>query len=900
MGAPSPRLPLNSAPGVVDVRGRLSASPPPIHENETPPALDRGSSLGRYVILGLVGRGGMGEVYAAYDPELDRKVAIKLLRMGRTGDDGRVRLLREAQAIAKLSDPNVVVVYDVGTLGEKIFIAMEFVEGHTLNYWMLAGERAWSEVLKIFSEAGWGLVAAHEKGLVHRDFKPDNVMVGFDGHVRVMDFGLARNVKDDKADKADKFERTQSGTGDVRVPEGHAGGTSPADGNSPVASARRTPPAFDVVDIDSTMALSSPTPQPPRAGVPLSLDLTLTGEMLGTPAYMAPEQFRGQATDAKTDQFSFCVALYEALYGERPFHGSSFGALSDAVMKGAVREPAPGRDVPAGIRQAVLRGLSVDPNDRWPTMKALLAELENDRLVAGRDRFVVGAAAKLADVWEAPLLGHPMDTPAKAETRRAFLATGKAYAANAFETVSRRLDDYARAWSDMYIDACEATHLRGEQSSEVLDLKMAFLNERLEDLRALCRVFRNATPDVVENAVTAAGALRGLDRAMDVKLLRAVVRPPDDARTQAAVEEQRTRLAEGRVVGQVGRSLDALALMTKIEGVARELGYGPLLAEVLLEIGKQHADRLEGEEAARALEEALWTAEINRHDEVAAEAAVCLVYMTGDTLMRFEAGEIWARHAEAVLRRMGGHDRLWGWLYNNRSAMRQRQGRMLDALADARAAVAIKEKSEGPESPDTGQSLTNIALYLAELDNLDEAEQHARRAVQITEVGLGPAHPRTAILLFNYGEVLNRLKRYPAARVVAQRALEILEGNVATDGLILAYPLMVLGLGYLNDDMPAQALPLLERAVRIRDAGETEPALRGESHFALARALRSTGAPGKRALALAQTALGEFSRALRAPGARREIVRLQEWLDELRVDDALASPLTGTQRQMPR
>jgi len=886
----------------------LTASSSPIQESDTPPALERGSSLGRYVILGLVGRGGMGEVYAAYDPELDRKVAIKLLRMGRTGDDGRMRLLREAQAIAKLSDPNVVVVYDVGTLGEQIFIAMEFVEGHTLNYWMLAGERAWSEVLKIFAEAGRGLVAAHEKGLVHRDFKPDNVMVGFDGHVRVMDFGLARSVKDDKGDKGDKadqpdtpdrFEKTLVGMEISRAPEGRPEATPPAGGPAP-ASGRRTPPVFDVVDMDSTMALSSPAPQTPRAGVPLSLDLTLTGEMLGTPAYMAPEQFRGRATDAKTDQFSFCVALYEALYGERPFHGSSFGALSDAVLKGAVREPPPGRDVPAGIRQAVLRGLSPDPNDRWPTMKALLAELENDRLVAGRDRFVSGAAAKLADVWEAPALGHPLDTAAKAETRRAFLGTGKAYAANAFETVSRLLNDYARAWSDTYIEACEATHLRGEQSSEVLDLKMAFLNERLEDLRALCRVFRNATPDVVENAVTAAGALRGLDRAMDVKLLRAVVRPPEDARTQAAVEEQRTRLAEGRVLGQVGRSLDALGLMTKVETVARELAYGPLLAEVLLEIGKQHADRLEGEEAARALEEALWTAEINRHDEVAAEAAVCLVYMTGDTLMRFEAGEIWARHAEAVLRRMGGHDRLWGWLYNNRSAMRQRQGRMLDALADARAAVAIKEKSEGPDSPDTGQSLTNIALYLAELDNLDEAEQHARRAVQIAEVGLGPAHPRTAILLFNYGEVLNRLKRYAAARVVAQRALEILEGNVASDGLILAYPLMVLGLGYLNDDMPDKALPLLERAVRIRDAGETEPALRGESHFALACALRSTGAPGKRAVALAQTALGEFSRALRAPGARREIVRLQQWLDEVRVDDALAPPLSAGQRQMPR
>jgi len=859
----------------------LSASST-IHDAETPPALDRGSSLGRYVVLGLVGRGAMGEVYAAYDPELDRKVAIKLLRMGRTGDDGRVRLLREAQAIAKLSDPNVVVVYDVGTLGEQIFIAMEFVEGHTLNYWMLAGERVWSEVLKIFADAGRGLVAAHEKGLVHRDFKPDNVMVGFDGHVRVMDFGLARNVKDEKAEKSDKVRAATEGPADSKMDPG-----APDDLSASRSMGRRTPPSFDTVDIDSTMALASPAPATPRAGVPLSLDLTLTGEMLGTPAYMAPEQFRGHATDAKTDQFSFCVALYEALYGERPFYGSSFGALSDAVLKGAVREPPPDREVPVGIREALLRGLSVDPNDRWPTMKALLAELENDRLVAGRDRFVAGAAAKLADVWEVPARGQVGETLAKAQTRRAFLSSGKSYAANTFETVTRMLDEYARAWSDMYIDACEATHLRGEQSSEILDLKMAFLNERLEELRVLCRVFRNATPDVVENAVTAAGALRGLDRGLDVKLLRAVVKPPDDARTQSAVEVQRARLAEGRVLGQVGHLADALSLLTSVESTAREIGYGPLLAEVMLEVGKQHADRLEGEAAVRALEESLWAAEINRHDEVAAEAAVCLVYMSGDTLMRFEAGEIWARHAEAVLRRMGGHDRLWGWLFNNRSAMRQRQGRMNDALADARAAVAIKEKSAGPDSPDTGQSLNNVALYLAELDQLSEAENYARRAVEITEAGLGPAHPRTAIVLSNYGEVLNRLKRFPTAREVSRRALEILEGNVAPDGLILAYPLTVLGVGHLDDGMPEQALPMLERAVRIREASESEPALRGEVHFALARALRATNGDTLRAAALAQTALGEFSRALHVPGARREIGRLQEWLDGIRVDEAL-------------
>jgi serine/threonine protein kinase len=176
-----------------------STTPP----DTAPTPLVRGATIGRYVVLGLVGRGGMGEVYAAYDPELDRKVAVKLLRVkpgnGVSLNEGRQRTLREAQAIARLSHPNVVVVFDVGTFRDQVFIAMEFVEGNTVTYWLAAQPRSWQEVLRVFRAAGRGLIAAHEKGLVHRDFKPDNVMVSRDGEVRVMDFGLARQVADKPA-----------------------------------------------------------------------------------------------------------------------------------------------------------------------------------------------------------------------------------------------------------------------------------------------------------------------------------------------------------------------------------------------------------------------------------------------------------------------------------------------------------------------------------------------------------------------------------------------------------------------------------------------------------------------------------------------------------------------------
>jgi tetratricopeptide (TPR) repeat protein len=551
------------------------------------------------------------------------------------------------------------------------------------------------------------------------------------------------------------------------------------------------------------------------------------------------------------------VALYEALYGKRPFRGETLARLSESVLRGHVTEAPDGCDVPAGIREILLRGLRVDPKERWPTLKALLAELENDRLVAGRDRFVAGAASKLAAIWEAPVLGQPTGSPDKTEMRQSFVATGKAYARAAFETVSRLLDDYTKSWSDMYIDACAATHLRGEQSAEVLDLRMAFLHERLDELRALCQVFRHADADVVENAVAAAGALRSLERGANIKLLRALVAPPEDPAAQATVDELRARLAEARVLGQVGRLVDGLRIMEPLERTARDLRYGPLTAEILLEKGKLHADRLEADDADRALEEALWTAEINRHDEIAAEAATCLVYIAGDTQLRFDAGEIWARHAEAILRRMGGHERLWGWLFNNRGAMRERQGRLGDALGDARQAVAAKEKADGPDSADVARSLANMALYFEQLDQLDEAEQHGKRALEITQAGLGPEHPRTAILLSNYAEILNRLGRFAAAREMSRRSLAILEGEVDTDGLILTYPLTALGLAFLDDGMAGDALPILERAVKIRETKESEPSRRGEARFALARALTAAGGELPRARELATRARAE-------------------------------------------
>ena len=815
------------------------------------------AALGRYMVLGLVGRGAMGEVYAAYDPELDRKVAIKLLRVQgdrRDVSEGRIRLMREAQAIAKLSHPNVVMVYDVGTFRDAVFIAMQFVDGNTVGYWMHSEPRAWRDILKVFADAGRGLAAAHEKDLVHRDFKPDNVMIGVDGHVRVMDFGLARAAIDRK--------------------DGPAATQAAARATATVAATAFDP---ESTRVDGT-GTGTADPRPGATTEAFGLHLTQTGALVGTPAYMSPEQLQGWQIDARTDQFSFCVALYEALYGQRPFSGHTMNELTANVLNGSLLTlPGPTK-VPSWVREIVLRGLRVKPEERWPSMQALVTELEKGRTRAPRRQFEAGASAKLAGIWEAPIRGRAVETAVKGEIRRAFLATGKRYAGASFEKVSLILDQYARSWVEMYTDTCEATHVRGEQSSEVLDLRMASLQEGLDSLRALSRVFRHANAEVVENAVGAATALGSVERCADVKLLRAVVKPPEDSATRAAVDRLRTQLAEARVLCHVGRLTEGLTSIVSLEKEVRSTGYGPLLAETLFDLGNIHIERRDATAAAIAFEEAVWTAELSRHDEVGAKAAAQLVFAVGDAQLRFDAGEIWARYAETLLRRMGGHEDLWGWLFNNRGAMRERQGRLTEAVADAQRAVAVKEKVHGCDSAEVGMSLSNVAVLLHQLGDVQAALPRIERAVTVLEAGIGPEHPRTAFVLSNYAEILNQLGRFAEAREMSRRAIAIFEGESAPDGVTLSYPLTALGLGYLGDGLPEQAVPILERAVEIRNAREKKPTYLGEVHFALARALRESGRDLPRAVGLAQRARVEYASDSPGPVTTRALAQIDAWL----------------------
>ncbi len=657
-----------------DATGRVDG-PAPLPSAAAAP-LPRGASVGRYIILEKLGQGGMGVVYAAFDPELDRKVAIKLLlssAVASEGSTGQARLLREAQALARLSHPNVVSVYDVGTWESGVFVAMELVEGgQTLRAWSKEKPRPWREVVDVFLAAGRGLAAAHAAGLVHRDFKPDNVLLGKDGRVRVLDFGLARQVE--QPDTAAPLQRTTA----ADVPRELTG------------SAEHS---------HSSLSRSS-----------LSAQLTQVGLVHGTPAFIAPEQFKGQAADARSDQFSFSVALYEALHGERPF-GKSPGPGSGWKLS----EPPKDAQVPAAVRRIVLKGLSLEPHERFASMEDLLEELSRRvrrrrqrgwlAAGAGLTALAVAVAVPLAVRRPAELctgaerrLEGLWDAPRKEALASVFAATGARGAANAWQRTAAVLDVYTRGWVSMHTEACEAARVRGEQSDEVLSLRMACLDRRLQSFTALTQVYAQADAALVDEAVKAAHALPLLEGCADVQALRAPVQPPEDAMTREKVEALRVRLAEAQALFDAARYKQALPLAEALAADATAVPYKPLQAEVLELHGTLQEMLGQLKEAEATYKRALWTAEAGRHDEAAASAAAALLQM-GYVNDQYAPAREWAELARAKLERLGGNPRIEANVLTALGAMLASEGKALRGLEHEQRALELREQVYGPEHP---------------------------------------------------------------------------------------------------------------------------------------------------------------------------------------------------------
>lgn len=295
----------------------------------------------------------MGVVYEAFDPELERRVALKVLRpeLLERRKSVRERMLREAQALAMVEHPNVVRVFDVGLVFNSLFIAMEFVAGRTGREW-LRENPPWRRVLEVYADAGRGLAAIHAAGLVHRDFKPSNVVIGGDGRVRVLDLGLARAIG-----LVSSEQTTRSGV--FRRRTGERTGPRPRVPTGPRPAAETTGPH------PTTTLLQAP--------------MTMTGATVGTPQYMAPEQHAGDESDDRADQFAFCVSVYEALVGTRPFKGSTTDEIADAKNRGDVPAPPADSPVPKPVFRVLARGMRPDPIRRWPSMTALLTALDRAR-----------------------------------------------------------------------------------------------------------------------------------------------------------------------------------------------------------------------------------------------------------------------------------------------------------------------------------------------------------------------------------------------------------------------------------------------------------------------------------------------------------------------------------------
>lgn len=774
--------------------------------------LPKGAVLGRYVILALLGEGGMGVVYAAYDPELDRKIALKLLRdMGDAAgfEEARARMLREAQAMARLSHPNVIAVHDVGIVDDRVFIAMEFVDGMTLREWLRAEKRSLEQILAMFTQAGRGLAAAHAQSIVHRDFKPDNVLVGQDGRARVLDFGLA-----------------------------HADGRGNAD-----------MPMFDRASI---------TGQDLPLVVPISnaLDTKLTqaGMVIGTPAYMSAEQFTGKPTDARTDQFSFCAALYEALYGELPYAGENNRELARAVYHGAMQPEPPGRNIPKQIRQALVRGLGPKKESRFASMDELLAAL---RIEEKRSTWKMGVVATAMVVMAVGFgyalktrqdpgaacqtrkehLAGTWDTERKQAIREAFSATDKPYAKDAFAGVERALDEYTDKWAAMRKDACLATRVRGEQSEELFDLRMQCLAHRQTELRALTEMLAKGGAETVEKSVLAAQSLVGLDLCANVEALRSVVPLPKDDVTRAKVQAIREQLARARALELAGRYKEQIPIAEQAAADMGHVKYRPLEAEVYLSLARARQKGGAPQEAEKLAMNAVYASEAGRHDRLALDAWLALSqWLSALEGTELERARTSAAHAGALIERMHGDESLQAELDFAWGNIENESGNYEKAREHFKSALTIRERILGPDHPQVANTLQDLAMVARYQGHQEEALTYSKRALTILEKNLGPHHSLVSKALTTIGMIHESRGEFEEARNVHERALSITEQAYGPEHNNTAIALTNLANAIGEEGKNDEAIALYTRALGIQEKTF------GVGHIKTANILQNIGA----------------------------------------------------------
>jgi eukaryotic-like serine/threonine-protein kinase len=754
----------------------MSRSPAAISTSPGGAAAQRGlsrTSIGRYLVLDRLGAGGMGTVYVAYDPELDRRVALKVLRADRADSDiadvHRARLQREAKALAQLSHPNIVTVYDVGTVDHHLFIAMELIDGSNARVWLRAAPRGLEEILTVFSAAADGLAAAHAAGIVHRDFKPDNVVVSTHAstidRVVVLDFGLAHE---------DQHERSPHSRGE---PE----------------------PAWEPGD-----------------------SLTRTGRTMGTPAYMAPEQHLGEAIDARTDQYSWCISLWEAVCGMRPFGGRATTMVRNKSAA-AIVPPDPRGPLPAWLYPVLVRGLSARPEQRFRSMHELLdaIALARPRPRRRRAAYLLAGASLLVGLAIIPSVGDrsELDHCALGEQRLAqvwnpvrreaiavaFAASGVGYAEVEWSLLHPRVDDYAVRWRGRWQHSCDSPAQR----------ELQCLERGLQALSARLELLDDPSAETIENATRMIAELPPPDRCRSAE--------PGVALVDPAIREQvatvRVRLAEVEALELAGRYAEGLEHARLALAEAMRSEWVPLHAEALLRVGRLHKALGEYEQAQQVLTDAAWTAVASRHDEVAAQAMIELVVVVGRELSRPEQGRRWSHDAAAAITRAGADELLEANLLSNLGLLQFREGAYEDARRGDELALAIRTRVLGREHPAVALSHNNLGSDLWVLGRHDQAEQHLREAIAILEAVLGPEHPRLAASLDNLGALLAERGELDAARPLIERALEIRERALGPEHPAIADTLINLGNLYHALGQLDRAEALFERAQVIAERG---------------------------------------------------------------------------------
>ncbi|MEM9456939.1 MAG: serine/threonine-protein kinase [Myxococcota bacterium] len=823
----------------------------PVDTPTTTPALPRPvTRIGRFAVLRKLGEGGMGVVYAGYDEELDRKIAIKLIRSRSHGSHARARLLREAQGLARLSHPNVVQIHEIGEHDGAVFVAMEFIRGVTLREWLGSPEpsereaehasqaRPWRERLAMLLQAGRGLEAAHQAGMVHRDFKPDNAMVGTDGRLRVLDFGLVRSLGQ---------------------PELH---DAPTD--RPISSEGDAPSDLLRVhsDDDDTSAQ------------PLGPSLTAAGSLLGTPAYMAPEQMLGRAAGPAADQFAFCVTAFEGLYGRRPFAGRTLHELTASVLEGKVAAIPKSTDVPSRLYDALVRGLAVDPEQRWPTLGALLAVLEQQLAPEVRRRgwLLLGGALLLGAAGiSAALLGRDRAEPCaidpsalagawddeqRARVRASFAGTSLGSAGVAAATVEAELDGWADRWVDGRRDACVATRVEGTASASMLDRRVGCLDRQRYELLAIVERLATADDQVVARAPELLAGLPAIE-ACSAARVDAEHTLPEDSAQRAAILDGFEAVARGRAMLNLGTfdQLDDLlvtSLEPKVEHLPLELAWSVLRAERALTSDDYAVGIPALLDAARrgqvaGLDDFSTSVRVKVAEDAAgrwgkpeletwlldeAEVAVARANVPNDPrhvallrargLLLDQRGE----HDRALslfreaLAAADGHDGdlpdpLLAAMRRNVASSLAQLRQFEDARAEYASARTFLVERWTQRSPLVAELEYNMGILASDQGRLDEAREHFLLAREIFGDALGPESPRVALIDFAQAKLDLGQGHLDAAQRRVERALPVFEAAFGDRRELTADAHSALGvLRFYADDLEG-SLVAYRRALEI-------------------------------------------------------------------------------------